>query len=67
MLIYIYLNNIINLISDDIYHYFDIIDMAFIRLDWLRWRARAAVDVVVAAAICVAGAALRNIYYPFVW
>ena len=35
--------------------------------DWLRWPARAAVDAVVAAAVCVAGVALGDIHRPFAW
>ena len=36
-------------------------------LDWLRWRARAAVDAVVAAAVGVAGVTLGDIDLHFAW
>ena len=36
-------------------------------LDWLRWRAWAGVDVVVAAAVGVAGLALGDIHLRFTW
>ena len=36
-------------------------------LDWLRWRAWAGVDAVVAAAVGVAGVALGDIHLRFTW
>ena len=35
--------------------------------NWLWWRARAAVDAVVAAAVCVAGVVLGDMHRPFAW
>ena len=43
----------------DIHRHSGVAGVALLGLDWLRWRARAAVDAVVAAAVCVAGVALR--------
>ena len=36
-------------------------------LGWLWWRAWVPVDAVVAAAVCVAGAALGDIHRHFAW
>ena len=41
--------------------------MALIVLGWLWWRAWVSVDAVVAAAVCVAGVALRDIHFRFAW
>ena len=51
----------------DIHRHFGVAGVALMRLDWLRWCARAAVDAVVAAAVCVAGVALGDIQGPFAW
>ena len=41
--------------------------VALIVLDWLWWRAWVSVDAVVAAAVGVAGVALRDIDFRFTW
>ena len=46
---------------------FCVADVALIVLGWLWWRAWASLGAVVAAAVCMAGVALRNIELHFAW
>ena len=51
----------------DIHRQFGVAGEALLGLDWLRWRARAAVDAMVTAAVCMAGVALGDTNRPFAW